>query len=247
MNKIRKTIAIIIIICGITTAFYPLINSQQYSKSSADVIDDFDKLIKDNSSLGVSDIPGEEFSESKSLIDYDNLYNAMVRYNEDIFRTRSNRLIQSETEYASKCFNLSDFGINNDDMIGYITIPKIDIEIPIYLGANQLNMAKGAAHLSYTSLPIGLKNSNVVISGHRGYWGIPFFLHLNDLVKGDEVYITNFWQRLRYRVKDIKILSSDGTSEIKIEKGKDLVTLLTCHPYLNNTHRLVVVCERENE
>ena len=109
------------------------------------------------------------------------------------------------------------------------------------------NMTKGATVLGNTSLPIGGKNTNCVIAGHRGYHGAPYFREIERLNPGDKVYIKNPWEKLAYRVESIKIIYPDECDQIKIQKGKDMVTLVTCHPYKSHgRYRYLVYCVRDN-
>ena len=117
--------------------------------------------------------------------------------------------------------------------------------MPIFLGATEQHMADGAAHLSQTSLPIGGENTNCVIAGHRGYNGASYFRYIDKLKVGDLVSVTNLWERLTYRVCEIKIIDPYDVTEILIQPGRELLTLLTCHPYASGgRQRYVVYCER---
>ena len=119
------------------------------------------------------------------------------------------------------------------------------VKLPLYLGATLENMRKGAAIMGETSLPLGTKNSNCVIAAHRGYKGIPYFREIEKLKAGDKVTIQNPWEKLSYRVEKIKIIKPDDSDQIRIQKGKDMVTLLTCHPYRSHgKYRYLVFCER---
>ena len=121
----------------------------------------------------------------------------------------------------------------------------MELKMPIYLGATNQHMADGAAHLSQTSLPIGGRNTNCVIAGHRGYNGASYFRYIEKLKVGDIVTITNVWETLTYRVAEIKIIDPHDVKEILIQDGRDLVTLLTCHPYASGgKQRYVVYGER---
>ena len=123
----------------------------------------------------------------------------------------------------------------------------MDVKLPLYLGASLENMRKGAAIMGETSLPLGTKNSNCVIAAHRGYEGIPYFREIEKLKVGDRVIIKNPWEKLTYRVEEIKIIQPDDSNQIKIQKGKDMVTLLTCHPYRGHgRYRYVVYCIRDH-
>ncbi len=142
----------------------------------------------------------------------------------------------------------SPSGIDDLDggIFGYIAIPAMGVELPLYVGASVSNMAKGAAILGATSLPIGGESSNCVIAGHRGYRGIPYFREIEKLAVGDAVYITNPWETITYRVESVDIIDPYDSEAIRIQEGRDMVTLLTCHPYRSHgKYRYVVYCVRD--
>ena len=141
---------------------------------------------------------------------------------------------------------MKDYGLE-DEVFGVISIPAMDLNMPILLGATEKKLAEGAAHLSQTSLPIGGNNTNCVIAGHRGYNGASYFRYIEKLRIGDCVSITNLWETLEYRVVQIKIIYPNEVEEILIQEDRDLLTLLTCHPYASGgKQRYLVICEREN-
>ena len=175
--------------------------------------------------------------------DLDRLLKDMQKYNENL-KTNQRNLLKDESCYANPCFNLSDYGIYNN-CIGYVSAPSIDMEIPVYLGANDANMEYGAAHLTYTSMPLGGKGTNAVLAAHTGYIGRVFFDNIPNLNEGDSVYIQNFWSKLEYRVVAKKIIESDDIGDLFIENDKDLLTLITCHRKAAGVYnRWLVVCER---
>ena len=182
-------------------------------------------------------------TESEETRDYPELWADMVRYNEAIY-TQGQAGLSCEYDYQKPSFRLSDYGLG-DEVFGVISIPAMELEMPIFLGATEQHMADGAAHLSQTSLPIGGTNTNCVIAGHRGYNGASYFRYIDKLKVGDAVYITNLWEHLTYRVCDIKIIDPHDVTEILIQPGRELLTLLTCHPYASGgRQRYVVYCER---
>ena len=175
---------------------------------------------------------------------YADLYNAMLDYNRRIYDSGQAGLCDAWS-YQVASFNLQAYGIE-DEAIGVISIPKMDVELPIYLGASSENMAKGAVHLSQTSLPIGGTDTNCVIAAHRGWYGAPYFRYIDVLEEGDEVYVTNLWETLTYKVAEIRVINPDDVGQILIQPGRDLLTLLTCHPYASGgLYRYVVYCERK--
>ena len=174
----------------------------------------------------------------------DPLFLEMKSFNENLYENGQEVYDPFSLERID--FNLVKYGYT-DNIIGKITIPKINVELPIYLGATEANLEQGAAHLSQTSLPIGGINSNVVIAAHRGLIKHPMFDNIVKLVEGDEVIITNFWEDLKDEVESTEIIDPDDSGKILIQDGKDMVTLVTCHPYRVNTHRYVVYCTRAEE
>lgn len=174
---------------------------------------------------------------------YQELWDAMTDYNQRLFEDRQSQLTRSGAYQASH-FTLTDYGLP-DETFGVITIPKLGLEMPLYLGATDENMAKGAAVLSETSIPIGGENTNAVIAGHRGWGGAAYFRYVPELAVGDEVLITNLWETLCYQVVDTKIIEPHEIEHILIQPGRDMITLLTCHPYASGgKQRYLVYCKR---
>jgi sortase A len=170
----------------------------------------------------------------------------MNAYNTAIY-TSGQADLSDETAYELPSFSLADYGLDSE-ILGVISIPSLDIEMPIYLGASYQHMADGAAHLTQTSLPIGGSDTNCVIAGHRGWRGASYFLYLTDLKEGDEVFITNLWETLRYRVVEIQIIDPKDIDAILIQEGKELLTLLTCYRVASGEKlRYLVICERTFE
>ncbi len=174
---------------------------------------------------------------------YSELYDAMARYNAQIYANGQTGLCDAWA-YQQPSFDLTAYGVENGAM-GVISIPKMDVELPIYLGATYDNMAAGAVHLSQTSLSIGGPDTNCVIAAHRGWYGAPYFRYIDLLEVGDQVYITNLWETLTYEVTSIKVIKPNDINEILIQPGRDMLPLLTCHLYASGgKYRYVVYCDR---
>lgn len=250
-NKIKKIFITIIFFIGFLIFIYPtaskIINNYLIQKTISNYKEDIanititDKAENEHQSLQV------EGKESNSLIkeDLDELFNKMQTYNENIFNEGQQNLVDPFS-YEVPSFDLLELGFK-DNIIGYLTIPKMEIEVPIYLGATQENMKKGAVHLSQTSIPIGGNNTNSVIAAHRGMRSHPMFRDIEILEIGDEIKVTNMWDELIYKVVETKVISPDEVSEVLIQEGRDLITLITCHPYTKNYQRYVVYCEKQEE
>lgn len=164
-------------------------------------------------------------------------------YNARLFQEKQADL-DSPAAYEKPSFDLSDYGLG-EEVFAVLTIPALCLEMPVFLGACGANLAAGAAHLSETSLPIGGKNTNCVIAGHRGWKGAAYFRDLPKLQIGDEVIITNLWGNLTYQVMERKDIFGTDTDAILIQPGKDLLTLMTCDYGANDVkYRYLVICER---
>lgn len=126
------------------------------------------------------------------------------------------------------------------EKIGIISIPTIDVEIPVYAGTNDSVLHKGAGHLEKTSLPVGGPNTHSVITAHRGLADKRLFRDLDKMEVGDIFYIESMAGTLYYQVDQIIIVEPTDTDTVMIEPGEDYLTLLTCDPYMINSHRLLV-------
>ncbi len=173
---------------------------------------------------------------------YPELYRLMQSYNEQLAIT-GQAALTDPWAYEQASFDLGEYGFE-EDIIGYIEIPKIDVVLPIYLGASPGNMTKGAAHLSNTSLPIGGEDTGCVICAHRNYSKAAQFTRLVELTAGDEVIVTNLWYSMTYRVTGTATILDDDIDSLKIQDGKDMLSLFTCYYNGNRKDRFVAFCER---
>lgn len=250
-NKIKKIFIIVIFFIGLLIFTYPtaskVINNYLIQKTISNYKNDIANInVTDNDENQQQSlqVEGEE-NNSHTKEELGELFNKMQDYNENIFNEGQQNLVDPFS-YELPSFDLLELGFK-DNIIGYLTIPKMEIEVPIYLGATQENMKKGAVHLSQTSIPIGGNNTNSVIAAHRGMKSHPMFRDIENLSIGDEIKVTNMWDELIYKVVETKIISPDEVSEVLIQEGRDLITLITCHPYTKNYQRYVVYCERQEE
>ncbi|MGL4605856.1 MAG: class C sortase [Eubacteriaceae bacterium] len=224
MRKIFLILGMMVLLVGIGVLLYPLWLETFYNRDIKDLEKKYEEKIEGDSRL-------------------DALYEKLKAYNLTLFETGQNGL-KDPFSYSQPNFDLSEYGLL-DNMIGFINIPKMEISLPIYLGANNENMEKGAVHLTETSFPIGGINTNAVIAAHRGYI-TPMFRNIHFLEIGDEIIIKNFREELLYRVTEIKIIHPSAIEEVLIQPGKDMVTLSTCNPLGENYERYIVYAERVN-
>ena len=237
MRKIPFYImAAVLFLAGILFVFYPLGRSVYSDYENKQIIKAFQN--QKNTAAEQS----EKANDKKS---YGELLEQMEAYNQQIYDTNQEGL-KDAWSYQQNTFELSSFGLS-DDMIGYISIGAMEIELPLYIGASEENMSKGAAVLGQTSMPIGGKNSNCVIAAHRGWKGTPMFREIEALKPGDEVVVTNLWESLKYKVVKTIVIDPTDIDAVKIIADADMLTLITCHPYTKNYQRYVVYCSRDAE
>lgn len=264
-HRITMGLIIIIFFVGLCLVLYPYITRWNSEKQSKQVISDFKNMIEDekdkqtnkeeekdadegkdkDTDIEVDEDGVNQGEENSKTLVYESLYNDFQLYNRQIYEEGQKEL-KDPFSYETTSFDLSSYGFTRN-VIGVLWIPRLNLEMPVYLGANYDNMAKGIGLLGQTSMPIGGENTNMVLAGHRGWHGIPMFRDIQSIQIGDKIQITTPWETLIYRVCELKIIPKDNTDVIYIQKGRDLVTLLTCHPYTVNTRRYVVVAERSDE
>ncbi len=236
---------VILFLAGLCLALYPYIQGAVVDHRMVWKAEDFVSRLEpvpDDPQGEIITLPAVETELTESR-QYGALWEAMQNYNETIFEEKQSGLSDSSA-YQKSSFRLVDYGLE-DETFGVISIPKLELEMPLYLGASKENMADGAAVLSQTSIPIGGENTNAVIAGHRGWNGAAYFRYVPDLTVGDQVIIQNLWETLNYEVVETKIIEPHEFEEILIRPGEDMVTLLTCHPYASGgKQRYLVYCKR---
>ena len=175
---------------------------------------------------------------------YEKLWNDAVAYNEKLAENGIQwTLTDEEKEEYNEYLKVDDSGI-----MAYIDIPVIDCSLPIYHGTDESVLQIAIGHIEGSSLPVGGEGSHCVVSGHRGLPSARIFTDLDKLVEGDIFLIHTLDATLTYEVDQIRIVEPTDLSDLHIEEGKDLCTLVTCTPYGINTHRLLVRGHRiENE
>lgn len=245
--------AILLFAAGFGLLVFPSVRSWMDEYRSSEVIDGF----RQDTGQSGAEAPkaGPESGELESIsaesqdaeqgsADYGTLLREMREYNAKIYQEHQASLVDAWS-FEEDVFDLQSLGIQND-IAGYITIDAMDLQLPLYIGATEENMQKGAVVLGQTSMPVGGENTNCVIAAHRGYRGVPFFREIEKLQPGDLVQVTNFQETLNYRVVKSIVINPDEIDAIKILAGQDMVTLVSCHPYTENYLRYLVYCVRDN-
>ena len=140
-----------------------------------------------------------------------------------------------ETTAYNNILNLDRSGV-----MGYLNVPCININLPIYHGTEAEILEKGVGHLAASSLPVGGKSTHSILTGHTGLSFAKLFTDLTEMKKGDYFFIHVLDKTLAYQVDQISIVLPEDTKKLQIINGKDYVTLVTCTPYGVNDHRLLV-------
>ena len=224
MSKRKNTIIIIcfilVILLGAGAAAYPLIASINNERTQSLVQTEYEEKLQqlDTSEIDAALAAAREYNKTISTVQI-----------EDIDK------LKAELPPYEDLLNLANNGI-----MGYIMIPAINIDLPIYHGTTGAAMEKGAGHMEGTSLPVGGIGTHAVISAHSGMASAKLFTDLDKLKFGDMFFITVCNQKLAYEVDNIAVVEPTDIDLIRIDTQQDYVTLLTCTPYGVNTHRLLV-------
>lgn len=217
-SKKSTVILIISFLIGLSVLLYPSISSYWNSKTQSEAIVDYEAMLA-----------------NYKPEDYTALFAAAEEYNAALNQLKNPMQEYSKLPEYNDILNISGTG-----MMGYITVPKIGQELPVYHGTSEAVLSVAVGHLQGTSLPIGGENTHCVVSAHRGLPTAVLFTHLDRMEVGDVFYFTILDRTLTYEVDQIRIVEPNDSSLIGVEEGKDYCTLLTCTPYGINTHRLLV-------
>lgn len=226
----KKIIEISFILMGIILIAYPIISACISSYNQTIAISNYQETI-DNLTEKEKE---EELEKAR-------------KYNEEMEETVSVDISLStptqEGEYVSY-LNVLNIG----EAMAYISIPKIDTYLPIYHGLSEEVLQSGVGHLETTALPVGGLGTHCVLAGHTGLVRTKIFDDINKLKEKDKFYIYVLGETLTYEVDKIDVVLPENTDTIVVEKDKDYITLVTCTPYMINSHRLLVRGVRiENE
>ena len=168
--------------------------------------------------------------------DYQEILDEVREYNEKIIPHRNAYILSDD--HRDQYWNLLDIAGNG--VMGYIEIPSIGVELPVYHGTDEEVLMMAVGHLEWTSMPTGGESTHCAVSGHRGLISAHIFTDLDQLMIGDYFMMNVLDQVYTYEVDQIRIVQPDETQDLLIEEGKDLFTLITCTPYGINSHRLLV-------
>ena len=206
----------LVMLVGIGFIVYPLISNWYTDRVQSSVHSEYTDIIDqtDNKDL------------EKELED-------AQQYNKSLF------FVQTEEDTVLPDYD-SVLNLSGNGIMGYVEIPAINVNLPIYHSVNENVLQRGAGHMPGTSLPVGGENTHTVISAHSGMSGAKMFSDLDKVKNGDLIFLYVLGETLAYEVSEIEVTLPADIESIKIEQHKDLITLITCTPFGVNTHRLLV-------
>ncbi len=219
MKKHLSTIVLcLLFFIGLSVLLYPAISDYWNSRTQSIAIVDYE--------ASLSELAPE---------DYTAYFTAANQYNEALRKQLHPLISYDEIEGYDSLLNVGETGI-----MGYISIDKIHVELPIYHGTSPTVLNQAVGHLQGTSLPIGGESTHCVLSAHRGLPSARLFTDLDRLEEGDTFTLTVLNEVLTYAVEKIEIVKPEDVASLQIIEGEDHCTLVTCTPYGINTHRLLV-------
>ena len=213
---------VFVFIIGLSVMLYPPISSYWNSKVQSRAVASYGNAVKSLT---------EE--EKDTMLKKADTYNKKLK---DVNRPFLN--------YAEAGDYNSILDISGTGIMGYVTIEKLGVELPIYHGTSEGVLQVAAGHLEGSSLPVGGEGTHSVLSAHRGLPSARLFTNLDKMEAGDTFTVTVLDRKLTYQVDQIKIVEPQEINDLTIEEGKDYCTLMTCTPYGINSHRLLVRGER---
>ena len=216
----HKTVIFLTIgfLVGICILLYPAFSDYWNSKTQSRAITDYESVL-------------DNLNEK----DYNAIFERAYDYNKALYETD-----YPLVDYKNVSGYFDTLSVTDNDMIGYLKIDRIGVELPIYHGTSDNVLNRGVGHLEGSSLPVGGENTHSVMSAHRGLPSSKLFTDLDRLEKGDTFQIIILDQVLTYQVDLIKVIVPTDVSDLQIIEGGDYCTLFTCTPYGINTHRLLV-------
>ena len=221
-------LAVIVFLAAMGFTVYPIISSKVNEKYASEIQTTYEAVLQeaDNSDL----IEARE----KAIA-----YNESITPGASVEDAYSQEALLTATRDYESLLNIAGDGI-----MGYVKIPKIDVQLPIYHGTDNDSLERGIGHLLGSSLPVGGDSTHTILTAHSGMASQKMFSDLPQLEVGDVFYLKVLGETLAYQVDQINTVLPHDTTYLGIEQGEDLATLVTCTPFGINTHRLLVRGER---
>lgn len=215
-----------IFIIGLGLFSYPIISNFLSTKEHHTIVGEYNETIKK--------LETEQVEKEKSKVNIHNnrLVKSEIDFVDPFSKNESRRGSPGNRSYYD--------ALNIGPAIGSIRIPKINIELPVFHGTDEKVLSRGVGHLENSSLPSSEIGTHTVLTAHRGLPSAKMFRNLDELTIGDQFYVQVLNETLLYEVHDIDVVLPHETGWLQMDEEKNHVTLLTCDPYMFNTHRLLV-------
>jgi sortase A len=224
-KKHPDILSILIVFAGILVLSYPFISNYLKEKNASQAIGSYEGMIEDL-----------DEEKARQMIEEARAYNQrlLIANGYQVSGYEKGDLSELKETYW-KVLN-----VNENGMIGYLSIPRLGETLPFYHGSAEEVLQVGIGHLEYTSFPVGGESTHAALSGHRGLTSAKLFTDLDQVRVGDKFYLHILSETLAYQVDQILVVEPDQMEELAVQEGKDYVTLVTCTPYGINSHRLLV-------
>ncbi len=221
-KKIITICAVVLFLMALGLTLYPLVSNYVNQKYASEIQTAYQELIQQTDDSVLQEAMQRAIAYNLAITP-----GTADAYSEEA-------LVTAAEDYGNQ------LDIAGNGIIGYVEIPKIRVNLPIYHGTDAEVLDRGVGHLLGSSLPVGGKNTHTILSGHSGMASQKMFTDLEQLAKGDVFYLNVLNETLAYQVTEINTVLPYETDLLGIVPGEDLCTLVTCTPYGINTHRLLV-------
>lgn len=236
-RRLSNIAPLVLILVGLVVLLYPTVSNFLIERNASRVVQRYGEAVE-----AMSD------EECRALLDKAYEYNAALAQREGAASPEGAGALSSPAspEEASALLDSYDqvLDLDGDGMMGYISIPRIDVTLPVYHGVEEKVLQQAVGHIEDTSLPVGGASTHAVLSGHRGLPSAKLFTDLDQMEVGDQFFIKVLGETLAYQVDGVETVLPTETESLAIQAGEDLVTLITCTPYGINSHRLLVHAHR---
>ena len=214
--------AVVLFLLALGLTLYPVISNYVNQKYASQIQTEYQEIVEQADDGEIQEVKEKAHTYNLALVP-----GATDAYSQE-------GLLAAAEDYDAQ-LNIAGNGI-----MGYVEIPKISVNLPIYHGTENDSLERGIGHLLGSSLPIGGESTHSILSGHSGMASQKMFTDLEQLALGDVFYLRVLDKTLAYQVTEINTVLPHDTSLLGIVSGEDLCTLVTCTPYGVNTHRLLV-------
>lgn len=231
MRRVRDILPLLVIIAGLCILLYPTVSNFLVERNATRVVARYDATLEDMSQ-----------EDREQMLADAHAYNEALAASSGAGTPASEG---GEPAQVGETLAYEDLlNLNGDGMMGYLIIPKMNVELPIYHTVEERVLQSGAGHMESSSLPVGGESTHAALSGHRGLPSAKLFTDLDQMEVGDQFYIKVLGETLAYEVHEVETVLPTETESLAIQPGEDLVTLITCTPYGINSHRLLVHAHR---